>query len=311
MFYLSGNGAVRSGTRADSDLNLYKAGHFMLVDNNLHRTRCPLCGAPDIGKLGVIDYFQPLNFSSKAISLEKTPELWKCKKCRSGFTQYAISEQESALLYEEGEGGERWISSLFEIEKTEEVIRVFEKVFTTGRRVLDIGCNTGELLDFAQSRGSITAGVEYSAASSEIVEAKGHVCFAAFDKVDGQYDVITAFDLVEHLYDVSSFFSKCRKVLGKNGVVIILTGNFSCFSARMTGSDWWYVRYPEHIAFPSKHYFYSLPQFTVTKWITTYAAKKFISSFRDKALSFAKGFPRGNYMALPSLVPDHVLVVLT
>lgn len=122
--------------------------------------------------------------------------------------------------------------------------------------------------------------------------------------------MITAFDLVEHLYDVSSFLSECRNKLNKNGLVIILTGNFSCFSSRLTGPEWWYVRYPEHIVFPSKHYFYSLLQFTVVKWVNTYAATKFLSSLRDKASSFVKGIQCGNYMALPSFVPDHVLVVL-
>jgi SAM-dependent methyltransferase len=282
----------------------------MLVDNSLLHARCPLCGAPDIGKLGDIDYFQPLTFSSKAISLKKTPELWKCARCKSGFTQYAIPERESARLYEAGVGGERWSSKSFEEEKPRNVIGVLEKVFTPGCRVLDVGCNTGELLDFARTRGSITAGVEYSAASREIVEAKGHGCFAAFDKVDGKFDVITAFDLLEHLYDVSSFFSDCREKLSENGFVIILTGNFSCFSARMTGPDWWYVRYPEHIVFPSRHYFYSLPQLSVVKRVNTYAATRFISSLKDKAAGFVRGIQRGNYMALPSLFPDHVLVVL-
>ena len=309
MYFLSGADAVSNGTRVDSALRVI-SGYFMLVDNYIRYNRCPLCGASKIGKLGDIEYFQPLIFSSKEIFLKKTPELWKCGKCKSGFTQYAIPAPEAARLYESGAGGERWISKPFEEEKPRQVIRVLEAIFTPDCRVLDVGCNTGELLDFARSRGSITSGVEYSAASREIVEAKGHGCFAAFDEVDGKYDVITAFDLVEHLYDVSSFLSECRNKLNENGLLIILTGNFSCFSARMTGPEWWYVRYPEHIVFPSKHYFHSLSQFAMVKWVNTYAATKFLSSLRDKASSLVKGIQRGNYMALPSLVPDHVLVVL-
>jgi SAM-dependent methyltransferase len=282
----------------------------MLVDNNLFHDRCPLCASRDIRKTGNIDYFQPLVFSTMEISLKHTPELWKCTECKSGFTQYAIPEQQSARLYEVGVGGERWVSDPFEVEKTREVIRELEKVFKPGLRVLDVGCNTGELLDFARSWGSITAGVEYSIASREKVKAKGHACFAALAEAAGPFDIIAAFDLVEHLYDVPAFFSDCTGKLSDKGQLIILTGNFSCFSSRMTGADWWYIRYPEHIVFPSKEYFSSLPKLSVVKWVKTYASTKFISSFTERAFTFVKGKQRGNYMALPSIVPDHVLMVL-
>lgn len=281
----------------------------MPVDNKLLHTKCPLCDACEIVKIGDIDYFQPLNFSSTAISLKNTPELWKCGACESHFTQHAIPEREAARLYEAGAGGERWISKPLEEEKPRKVIRVLKEVFTPGSRILDVGCNTGELLDYARSRGCITAGVEYSAASRKVIEAKGHICFPALDNVVGQYDVIAAFDLVEHLYDISSFLSECRNKLSENGIVFILTGNISCFSARMTGPAWWYVRFPEHITFPSRNYFNTLTQFTVAKWVTTYSSTKF-SSLKAKVSGFVKGILRGNYLAMPATVPDHVLVIL-
>ncbi len=236
--------------------------------------------------------------------------MWQCRKCKSGFTQYSIPERVAAQLYESGAGNERWISKPFVEEKPNKVILVMEKIFSLGSHVLDVGCNTGELLDFARTRGCRTAGIEYSMASGEVVKAKGHNFFASFSEADGLYDVITAFDLVEHLYDFPLFISECQKKLNDNGLVVILTGNFSCFSARITGADWWYVRFPEHIIFPSKRFFYSIAKFSVVNWVQTYASTKFYSPVRNKVFSLVKGIQHGNYTALPSIRPDHALVVL-
>ncbi len=282
----------------------------MVVENNVVHTRCPLCAASAIRKVGDIAYSRPVIFSTEEISLTERPEFWTCDACKSGFTQHAIPEREAARLYAAGTGGERWISKPFEDEKTHEVVTALERVFRQDSRVLDIGCNTGELLDFARSRGCITAGVEYCTASRELVRSKGHGCFAAMEEVDGHYDIVTAFDVVEHLYDLGAFFSTCGKIMRDGGLLVLLTGDVTCLSARGTGANWWYVRFPEHIMFPSGHYFRSVPHFSVAQWIRTYAATKFRFSLRSKIITFFKGIRCGDYAALPSFVPDHVLVVL-
>jgi len=282
----------------------------MMVENHLVHERCPLCGFASVVKLGDIAYVEPLVFSTREITLKNKPQLWKCEKCRSGFTQYAVPEGAAARLYESGAGNERWISKPFVEEKPDEVIRIMEKIIQPGSHLLDVGCNTGELLDFARTLGCHTAAVEYSMASGEVVKAKGHSFFASFNEADGVYDVITAFDLVEHLYDIPLFFMECWKKLNDNGLLVILTGNFSCFSAGITGADWWYVRYPEHIMFPSKRFFYSIAHFSVSHWVRTYASTKFYAPVRNRIFSLVKGIQHGNYTALPSIGPDHVLVVL-
>jgi 2-polyprenyl-3-methyl-5-hydroxy-6-metoxy-1,4-benzoquinol methylase len=309
MYFLYGNGVVMNGTRVDSDLKVI-SGHFMLVDNNLLHSRCPLCGANDIMKVGNIDYFQPLTFSTIELSLKRKPELWKCKECRSGFTQYAIPEKIAAALYASGVGGERWISKPFEEEKTAVVIKILENAFSSECRVLDVGCNTGELLDFARSRGCLTAGVEYSEDSRAIVKAKGHECYSTIDDVIEEFDVITGVDLVEHLYYLPKFFALCRQRLRNHGQLIVLTGNISCLSSRLTGSGWWYVRFPEHVVFPSQSFFSSMTMFSAVTCTRTYAANKYRSSLWNNLFCLFKGIQYRNYTAQPSFVSDHIVVVL-
>ena len=176
--------------------------------------------------------------------------------------------------------------------------------------VLDVGCNTGELLDFVKSKGCRTAGVEFSATSRSMLNSKQHQAYDSLDHVTERFDVITAFDLVEHLYDVPGFLKKCQSLLVDGGVVVILTGDKSSLSARICQSKWWYLTHPEHIVFPSRQYYVQHSGLHVEKWIPTYASK----GYKKQPVAVFKGvlkrILKRNYTGLPSLGPDHVLIVL-
>lgn len=281
------------------------------IKNESRYKNCPLCGLNRIYKVGDITYSSPLFFSTQEVLLTLKPELWKCRNCKSGFVQNAIPEEKAATLYMNGDADERWSTTLsLEESKSTEIVEVLTSLLVKDLNVLDIGCNTGELLDFAQKKGCRTFGVEYSLSSLGLLKQKGHITFSRISDVDGYYDLITAFDLVEHIYDLPIFLNLCSKKLSPNGYLVFLTGDISSISARLTGSNWWYVRYPEHIIFPSEKYFELYSQFQVIKWVPTYAT----IGYKKPALSVLKSLTRslvkGPYTGLPSIGTDHMLVVL-
>lgn len=282
----------------------------MKIDNNLRHERCPLCLSANISKVGEIAYSLPHTFSSKEVSLVKKPELWKCRCCVSAFTQNAVPEHVASSLYECGIGGDRWAAEPFAVAKHRIIIKTLDELFQKKIKVLDIGCNTGELLDYAKEKGCRTSGVEFCQSSRQLIEHKGHESFPSILEAPGSYDVITAFDLVEHLYDVPAFLNMCRQKLSDEGRIVLLTGNISSLSARIAGSDWWYVKYPEHIVFPTKKYFTKYSELRIQHWIHTYASLEFESSLSYSLKSLLHGLLERNYTALPSIVPDHILVVL-
>lgn len=253
-----------------------------------------------------------MKFSTKEIDLCYPPEIWTCEQCSSGFTQNIIPEAISESLYSTSHAEQRWSSTPFKQHKTSEVVCAMTDVFITKPHILDVGCNTGELLDFAKSFGCVTSGLEYSDTSCNILRNKGHTAYQTFNEVKNNFSIITAFDLVEHLYDVQSFINNCYDKLIDGGKLIILTGDIQSVSAVKSGAHWWYAQYPEHIVFPSKEYFKKLDNFILEKWLPTYASVNYIFPVYRVLLSRLKSLIiRRKYNGMPSLSPDHALIVLT
>ncbi len=284
----------------------------MRVDNNYRWSNCPLCGSTEIVAVGKINYRTPTMFSTIAVELEETPELHKCHACDSWFSQNIICENTAFEMYGLGESCNKWPrNNAFADDKSANIIRRLDQYCRAGDRILDIGCNTGILLDYARTKGCITAGVEPSLASQDILSKKGHAAFSSIENIAGKYDVVTAFDLVEHIYDLSSFFEAVKKLLVNGGVLLLLTGDIHSLSARLTKNDWWYLKAPEHIVFPSRSFLSSIDGLELVSVDETYASKGYDRSlFLGLIQVIRKNLFLGGYDGLPSLGPDHMLVTL-
>lgn len=280
------------------------------VANNYKWDCCPLCKSGDIYRVGKLNYREKINFSTVEVELNSIPELWKCQRCRSGFVQNIVDADTARKLYSMSQAGERWLSKAFDEEKAVEVVHCMADIFKCAGAVLDVGCNTGELLDFALGFGCETSGVEFSSASREVLQHKDHLAYSSLENAPGKYDVITAFDVVEHLYDIPAFVEDCIKKLAANGRLVMLTGNIDCLSARLSRAQWWYAQFPEHIVFPSKRFFSDCPGLRIEKWLLCYAGKwaEFPKHMVLKGM-LSGVFGKHAYTGLPTPFPDHALIV--
>jgi len=282
------------------------------VRNNFLRQYCPACGDPAIAEIGKVPASATVEYSTHKICLERVPEIWKCRACGSWFTQNAVPPDTSQLLYSSGSSGARWAAEPFAQAKGPELIAEFNRHVAARTRILDIGCSTGELLDYAKARGAETCGTDFSAACGEIVRQKGHRFAAALPELGAErFDVVTAFDVIEHIYDLPGFLANVARVLKSGGKLIILTGDIGSIGARICGSRWWYLRYPEHILFPSRWYFGSRPAgLRLERTVRTYASVGYRVPFLHALRAAASLAMRGSYEGLPALGPDHILLVL-
>ena len=287
---------------------------MITIDNLESPNKCPLCQSYNILSFGPIFYGEPTYYSSVKIQLLKQPELWQCQKCNSRFTKNIIPRLDSIEIYSRGSSSERWKATCsFEKEKTSKVISTLRKLLKPRTRILDIGCNTGELLDFARQQGCETFGVEYSQSGLKVAESKGHTVFVDLKNIEEKFNTIVAFDLIEHIYDVPKFLCDLYDLLEPQGHIVFLTGNTDSLTARLLKANWWYVRFPEHIVFPSRKFFKMQKKFEIRYWLKVYHSRSFQSSPFAGVRFWLSCWIREKWSSisgLPAVEPDHILIVL-
>lgn len=126
-----------------------------------------------------------------------------------------------------------------------------------GKRLLDVGCSSGQFMYFAKERGYDTKGVELNSLTANIALANGlSVHIGTLEDApysDNSFDVVFLGDVIEHVTDPRDFVRACARVLTDTGVLAISTPNLDCFWSRSTfllyrflGIPWSSVTPPHH-----------------------------------------------------------------
>lgn len=184
-----------------------------------------------------------------------TVNIVKCKKCGLVCLNPQPSFSEIKKLYYEGyfkgkgfDKGIDYFNGLKYKKGWDHIsnsrLKNIEKFVKKGR-ILDIGCSFGEFLDIARKRGWEVNGVELSKFACKTSRNKfklnpfnGTLEQAKYPSET--FDVITMFEVIEHLPDPLNTLKECNRILKKNGLIIIQTGNVESLSAKIYGKRWPY-----------------------------------------------------------------------
>jgi 2-polyprenyl-3-methyl-5-hydroxy-6-metoxy-1,4-benzoquinol methylase len=116
--------------------------------------------------------------------------------------------------------------------------------FPQKKTILDIGCNIGTFLGLAKAAGYLTLGVEPD--TKAVQEGTGSGldirCGYLHDLMlpDSSYDIITLFEVIEHLDKPIELLGECHRILKKEGVLFITTGNTSSWTVKWRKQNWDY-----------------------------------------------------------------------
>jgi len=94
------------------------------------------------------------------------------------------------------------------------------------KTILDAGCGSGVYVDFMRSRGERVFGIDFSYDAAKL-SGQMNASALSLPFKNESFDVIVSIHVIEHLSpdDIDVFFSECRRVLKKNGLIFIMTPN--------------------------------------------------------------------------------------
>lgn len=116
------------------------------------------------------------------------------------------------------------------------------------KKILDIGCGTGKLVDFLNFHGFAATGCDKYFSAKNIIRADA----AKLPFPSRSFDLITAISVVEHLSltKADRFLAESFRVLRPTGHIFLITPNFASPFRAIRKSDWFAYSDPTHI-----HYF--------------------------------------------------------
>ena len=114
--------------------------------------------------------------------------------------------------------------------------------------LLDIGAGTGDFLLTAKNNGWDTIGFEPNSKAKEIAQKKGiNFTEKTADLQDHSFDVITMWHVLEHVLDLEIQIKELKRLVKKDGTIIVAVPNFNSFDAKYYNEFWAAFDAPRHL----------------------------------------------------------------
>ena len=217
-------------------------------------TKCIICGSENFVHLFQCkDHFLSLEIFS----------ISQCRNCGFIFTNPRPPALKLSKYYDSknyishAEKAENIIDKVYNkvrkytLKKKYELVLKYKSNIKDSKTILDIGCGTGEFLKVFKNNSWQTLGVEPNKSAREIAITKNELEVldeqGLFDFSNEHFDVITMWHVLEHVSDINSHLTQIKRILKKDGVLIVAVPNAESPDAQMYKQCWAAYDVPRHL----------------------------------------------------------------
>ena len=235
-------------------------------------------------------------------------QIVKCSKCTFAFTNPRPDNDKLGSYYlsenyiSHTNNSKGLFNSLYQIIRRISInskLLLLNKYSTKGS-ILDIGCGTGEFLNFCKKNNWITKGVEPSslarkqAITNFNLSVSDNTTLNEFEK--NSFNVITMWHVLEHVPNIQQTLNMTNQLLKKDGVLFLALPNLNSFDANYYAHFWAGYDVPIHLWHFSKKTISLLLESHGFKLIQTkplifdsFYVSMISEKYKNKKMSFIKG----------------------
>jgi len=130
-------------------------------------------------------------------------------------------------------------------------LKLINSFLSEEKKLLDIGCGTGDFLQVAQQNNWAVSGIEPNYEARKIANTKTNNSVYNIEKLlefpQHSFHVITLWHVLEHLPNLNEHISILKSLLKKDGMLIIAVPNYKSYDANYYKNFWAAFDVPRHL----------------------------------------------------------------
>lgn len=191
-------------------------------------------------------------------------------------------------------------------------LKLINSYSADSKTLLDIGCGTGDFLEFIRRQNWNAIGIEPNEQARNIANIKTNDSVFKEQQLkkleSSSFDIITLWHVLEHLPNIKEQFASFKKLLKPNGVLIIAVPNYQSYDAKYYKQFWAAFDVPRHLWHFSKSGISNLvskEEMKIIKikpmWFDAFYVSLLSEKYKSGKMNFIKGFYIGLFSNIKSI----------